>query len=109
MPFATKLCVPAISKSHTCSAGRRLMATMRLHCGFMRAGAILAAMSNSDITIIDDKNLRGIVGPSSSISKAMLVDLVDFIELSTAESVAKENRLIREADGEISWIPLKSP
>src|SRR3989344_3066028 len=29
MPFATKLWVPAISKSHTCSAGRRSMEMMR--------------------------------------------------------------------------------
>ena len=64
-------------------------------------------MNKSPITIINDERLRGIIAPSSSISKEMLVGLVDFIELSTPEEVAKENRLIREADSKISWIPMK--
>ncbi len=70
--------------------------------------SILPAMSKSSITIINDENVRGIIAPSSSISQKMLVDLIDFIELSTAESVAKDERLIEDADGKLSWIPLKS-
>ena len=68
---------------------------------------ILLAMSNSDITIIDDKNLRGIVAARGRISKSMLEDIIDLIELSSPESVAEDDRRIKEADDTGSWIPFE--
>ncbi|MDO8518110.1 MAG: hypothetical protein Q7S26_02365 [bacterium] len=62
-------------------------------------------MNESVITIIDDKNLRGIVGPSSVVSKEMLEDLVDFIEMSSTTSIDQDDSRIKEADRADSWIP----
>lgn len=67
--------------------------------------ATLPFMNKSPITIINDENMRGIVAPSSAISKKMFEDFIDFFELSTSEEVAREDRLIREADKADSWIP----
>ena len=52
---------------------------------------MLAGMNKSPIIIIDDKNLRGIVAPASAISKAMLEDLVDLVEMSDPKFVARVN------------------
>lgn len=46
-------------------------------------------MSTSTITIIDDKNLRGIVAPSSLVSREMLEDIVDLIEYSNPKVVER--------------------
>ena len=61
--------------------------------------------STLDITIIDDKNLRGVVAARGRISREMLEDIVDLIELSSPESVAEDDRRIAEADKANSWIP----
>src|SRR3989344_5758541 len=74
---------------------------------FTKMNGILLAMSNSDITIIDDKNLRGIVAARGRISKSMLEDIIDLIELSSPESVAEDDRRIKEADDTGSWIPFE--
>ena len=37
---------------------------------------------SSTITIIDEKNLRGVLAPPEIVSKETLENLVDFIELS---------------------------
>lgn len=65
-------------------------------------------MSKSlSLTIIDDKNFRGILAPSSIVSKKMLVDLIDFIELSTIAEIRETESRIKEADRNNSWIPGK--
>lgn len=56
------------------------------------------------LTIIDDKNIRGILAPAKLLSKKLLEDLIDFIELSSPESVKKTERLIGQADRVKSWI-----
>ena len=68
----------------------------------------IGSMNKSSITIINDENMRGIIAPSSAISKRMFEDFVDFFELSTPEEVAKEDRLIKEADRNNSWIPFEA-
>lgn len=74
---------------------------------FRFVGVTLPVMNKPSITIINDENMRGIVAPSSAISKKMFEDFIDFFELSTPEEVAKENRLIKEADRDNSWIPFE--
>lgn len=59
------------------------------------------------LTIVDDNNLRGVIAPSSVVSKKMLVDLIDFIELSTAAEIDETEKSLKEADKNNSWIPLK--
>ena len=58
----------------------------------------------SVVTVIDEKYLRGVLAPPTVISKALLEDLVDFIELSTPHVVkALEARSV-EADRRRSWL-----
>lgn len=64
-------------------------------------------MNKSSITIIDDNNLRGIVAPASVVSKEMLEDFVDMIELSTPESLTEYAELVKKADRDNSWIPFE--
>ena len=71
---------------------------------------ILSAMSQSTITIIDDKNLRGFVAPSSLVSKETLEDVIDMVEIaeiSTPKEIRETERRIREADRGNSWVPAK--
>ena len=60
----------------------------------------------SSITIIDDKNIRGVVAPTKQMSRRLLEDIVDLIELSSSKIASDTVARIREADRENSWIPL---
>lgn len=59
----------------------------------------------NDLTIIDSKNMRGVLAPSSSMSKSVLEDVIDFIELSDRRTMRETKMLIRQADRSKSWIP----
>ena len=59
------------------------------------------------LTIIDDKNIRGVLAPSKVLSKKLLEDIVDFLEWSSPEAIRETEKRIREADRENSWIPGK--
>lgn len=63
-------------------------------------------MEKDTITIIDDKNIRGIVGSAKTISKELLEDMIDLIELSSDEVTQETNKRIAEADKKRSWISL---
>jgi len=54
-------------------------------------------MNKSSITIIDDKNLRGIVAPASIISKEMLEDFVDLVGYANPTVVARVNNNFKKA------------
>ena len=56
------------------------------------------------LTIVDDNNLRGVIAPSSVVSKKMLADLIDFIELSAAVEIDMTEKSLKEADRNNSWI-----
>ncbi len=56
------------------------------------------------LTIIDDKNIRGVLAPSKVLSKKLLEDIVDFLEWSSPEAIKETEKRIREADRENSWI-----
>ena len=62
-------------------------------------------MKISSLTIIDDDNVRGIIASRRILSKKMLEDIIDFVELSTPEAAIETARRIREADRKNSWIP----
>ncbi|OGY30716.1 MAG: hypothetical protein A3C02_01200 [Candidatus Andersenbacteria bacterium RIFCSPHIGHO2_02_FULL_45_11] len=57
----------------------------------------------SNITIIDNEVLRGILAPAGALSKKVLTDMLDFIELSSDESSKESDIRIREADKKKSW------
>jgi hypothetical protein len=59
------------------------------------------------LTIIDDKNIRGVLAPSKFISKELLEDIVDLIEWSSPEAVKETEERVAEADRNKSWIPGK--
>jgi len=61
-------------------------------------------MGNSSLTIIDNKNLRGVLAPAEVISKELLEDIIDFIELSSPGSVRETEERVEEADRDNSWI-----
>jgi len=64
-------------------------------------------VQSSLLTVLDDKNVRGIIAPPHVISRELLENLIDFIELSSA-AVAKDTASrIREADRKKSWIPFQ--
>ena len=54
-------------------------------------------MSKSSITVINDKNVRGIIAPSSALSEEMLEDLIDLVEMSDTKFVANVNRGFKKA------------
>jgi len=59
------------------------------------------------LTIIDDKNLRGVLAPSKVLSRELLEDVVDFIELSSPESIRETEARVKAADRTGSWLPAK--
>lgn len=64
-------------------------------------------MNKLPLTIIDDKNLRGVIAPSKVFSKELLEDVIDFIELSSSESIKETEGRVEEADRNNSWMSLK--
>ena len=64
-------------------------------------------MSKTSLTIINDRQLRGVLAPAHSVSKEVLEDIIDLIEWSSPKAVKESERRIREADRKNSWIPLE--
>ena len=56
------------------------------------------------LTIIDERNLRGVLGPPGIITKELLEDLIDFIELSAPAVVKDLEARMAEADRKNSWL-----
>jgi len=66
----------------------------------------MAKTSNkSSLTIIDEKNLRGVLAPPKVLTKELLEDIIDLIEWSTPKAIRETERRVRESDRENSWIP----
>ncbi len=59
-----------------------------------------------DLTIIDSRTVRGVLAPAGTMSKAVLEDVIDFIELSDRRIARETKILVRQADQAKSWIPL---
>lgn len=64
-------------------------------------------MTQSSLTIINNKNLRGVLAPTKTLSKELLEDIVDLIEWSTPEAFKETEKRVREADKNNSWISAK--
>jgi len=64
-------------------------------------------MAKSSLTIIDDKNLRGVLAPIKILTKELLEDIIDLIEWSTPEAIRETEKRVKEADRKKSWIPAK--
>lgn len=62
---------------------------------------------SSSLTIINDKNMRGVIAPARTLSKKMLEDIIDFIELSSPAAVKETDARLKEADRGNLWIPAK--
>lgn len=60
----------------------------------------------SKITVVDNENLRGVLAPAGVLSKKVLEDMVDFIELSSEASAQQSADRIEEADKKKSWLKL---
>ena len=67
----------------------------------------MARAKSLPLTIIDEENLRGVLGPPKLISKEVLEDIIDLIEWSTPEAIKETKARVAEADRENSWIPGK--
>jgi hypothetical protein len=64
-------------------------------------------LNKSTVTIIDKGGIRGILAPSSAISKKSLQDMIDFLELSSPELQNATRELEFEADNAKSWVSLE--
>jgi hypothetical protein len=62
-------------------------------------------MKKSQLTIIDDKNLRGVLAPSSLVSKEVFEDIIDLIELSSPTVAKETEKRLKEAHRKNSWVP----
>ena len=56
----------------------------------------------STLTVIDDKNMRGLIAPSGMLPREVLEDMIDLVELSTP-AVAKKTAARLRAK---RWTPL---
>ena len=65
----------------------------------------MAKSKSLPLTIIDENNLRGVLGSSKLISKEVLEDIIDLIEWSTPEAIRETERRVKEANRDNSWIP----
>ena len=61
----------------------------------------------SSLIIINEKNLRGVIASGKVISKKLLEDVIDFIELSGPESIKETCVRVKEANRKKSWMSLE--
>ncbi|MAG29209.1 hypothetical protein CL632_03670 [bacterium] len=64
-------------------------------------------LKEKSVTIINNDHIRGVLAPSGVISKKLLEDMVDFLELSSPELMRETEELESEADAEQSWLSLE--
>ena len=62
-------------------------------------------MAKTSLTIINDSKLRGVLAPARTLSEKMLEGIIDFIELSTPQSIREDQNRIRAANRTNSWLP----
>jgi len=60
-------------------------------------------MAKQPITIIDEKEFRGLVAPASVISRRLLIDLLDLIQLSTPGEIKETKNALRGIRKKKSW------
>ena len=57
----------------------------------------------SDFTIVNDGNVRGVLAPADVLSKELLEDMIDFLELSSPASQRKTAERLRSK----KWISME--
>ena len=57
----------------------------------------------SDFTIVNDGNVRGVLEPADVLSKELLEDMIDFLELSSPASQRKTAERLRSK----KWISME--
>jgi len=60
------------------------------------------------LTVIDNKNVRGVVAPAADLPREVLEDVLDLIELSSKKEARKTTSRLKSADRARSWIPLST-
>ena len=60
------------------------------------------------LTIIDSKGVRGVVAPAADLSRELLEDILDLVELSSKKEARKTESRLKSADRSESWKPLSS-
>lgn len=60
-------------------------------------------MPEQRITVINNNTMRGIIAPSEIISKELLTDLIDFIELSSKQSAKETEMILMDKDNDSKW------
>lgn len=58
------------------------------------------------LTVIDNKSMRGVVAPAADLSREVLENVLDLIELSSKKEARKTASRLRSADRAHSWVPL---
>lgn len=62
----------------------------------------------SSVTLIDNAELRGVLAPAKNLSKKLLEDIVDLIELSNIKEAKLSTSRIKDADRKKSWVPFSA-
>ena len=62
----------------------------------------------SSLTLIDNAELRGVLAPAKNLSKKLLEDIVDLIELSNDKEMNLSANRIKDANHHKSWTPFSS-
>ena len=60
----------------------------------------------NQLTIIDSETMRGVIAPSEVMSKKMLTDVIDFLELSNPQSMKETQMMVKDAKKDDQWISL---
>ena len=60
------------------------------------------------LTVIDNKNVRGVMAPAADLPREVLEDVLDLIELSSKKEARKSAMRLRSADRARSWVPLST-
>lgn len=64
-------------------------------------------MRTPKISIINDKNLRGVVGSASSISQKMLEDIVELVAYSSKKIISRINSEFKKSGNLVSGRELR--
>lgn len=61
---------------------------------------------STQLTIINSETMRGVIAPAEVMSKELLADLVDFLELASPESMKETKDMLAGASDERKWVSL---
>lgn len=59
-----------------------------------------------EFTIIDSDTVRGVIAPATVLSKEMLTDVIDLLELSGHASSEESADMVRDESAPDAWVTL---